>query len=29
MKFAAFLLILINSYKTYAPVILAVASGLG
>ncbi len=29
MKFAAFLLVLINGYKTYASVILAVVTGLG
>jgi hypothetical protein len=29
MKFAAFLLLLINGYKTYSSVILAVVSGLG
>jgi hypothetical protein len=29
MNFAAFLLVLINGYKTYASVILAVVSGLG
>jgi hypothetical protein len=29
MKFVAFLLTLLNGYKTYASVILAVVSGLG